>query len=114
MKKALHTTLKLLLVLTIFLGLQGRVLMRYAEIFNKNHKNELVHSETTKVKANIVHCKLQCYTQHFKLLSIPAKTFFSTLNEPLLVFEQVYIPLLENLNFNPPVRLLPLRAPPVF
>jgi hypothetical protein len=114
MKKALHTTLKLLLVLTIFLGLQGRVLMRYAEIFNKNHKNELVHSRTTKVKANIVHCKLQCYTRHFKLLNIPNKTFFSTLNEPLLVFEQVYIPLQENLNFTPPVRLLPLRAPPVF
>jgi hypothetical protein len=113
MKKALHTTLRFLLVFAIFLGLQSRVLMRYAEIFHKNHKSELVHSGINKVKAGIVHCKLQCYTQHFQTLNTPEKAFFCTLDEPFLISKQLYFHLHENLSFTPPIRLLPLRAPPV-
>jgi hypothetical protein len=113
-KKTLRTILKLLLVLTIFLGLQGRVLMRYAEIFHKNHKNELVHTGTTKVKAGIVHCKLQCYTQHFQVLDIPLIAFlFSLITAPLIV-NLLYISFKEKLLTADSVRLLPLRAPPVF
>ncbi len=114
MKKTLRTILKLLLVLTIFLGLQGRVLMRYAEIFHKNHKNELVQSGTTKVKAGIVHCKLQCYTQHFQVLDIPLIAFLFSLITAPLVTDLLYISFKEKLLIADSVRLLPLRAPPVF
>jgi hypothetical protein len=118
MKKALHAILKLLLVLTIFLGLQGRVLVRYAEIIlHKNHKNELVNSGTAKVKAGIIHCKLQCYTQHFRVLDIPFVAFFVSLIILLtasLIIDQVYIPFKEKFSLADPVRLLPLRGPPAF
>jgi hypothetical protein len=117
MKKALHAILKLLLVLAIFLGLQGRVLVRYAEIFHKNHKNELVNSGINKVKAGIIHCKLQCYTQHFQVLDIPLVAFFFsliTLIATSLIIELFYIPFKEKLSLADPVRLLPLRAPPSF
>lgn len=118
MKKALHAILKLLLVLTIFLGLQGRVLVRYAEIIlHKNHKNELVNSGINKVKAGIVHCKLQCYTQHFRVLDIPlVACLFSLiiLIAASLIIDLIYIPLTEKLSLADPVRLLPLRGPPAF
>jgi hypothetical protein len=87
--------------------------MRYAEIFYKNHKSELVHSGINKVKAGIVHCKLQCYTQHFQTLNTPEKAFFCTLDGAFLISKQLYFHLHENLCFTPPIRLLPLRAPPV-
>jgi hypothetical protein len=115
MKKALHAILKFLLVVAIFLGLQGRVLVRYAEMFHKNHKTELVHSSGTIVKAGIVHCKLQCYTQHFRMLDIPFIAFFLiTLIAISSIIDLVYIHLKDKLSFADPVRFLPLRAPPVF
>jgi len=114
LKKALHITLKLLLVFALFLGLQGRVLVRYVEIFHKNHSSELVHSGITKIRAGIVHCKLQCYTQHFQTLNTPEKAFFCTPEVPFLISKQLYFHIHENLSFAPPIRLLPLRAPPVF
>ncbi|MDB5117840.1 MAG: hypothetical protein JWQ79_3332 [Mucilaginibacter sp.] len=117
MKKALHAILKLILVLAIFLGLQGRVLVRYAEIFHKNHKSELVHSGINKVKAGIVHCKLQCYTQHFQVLDIPLVAFFFsliTLIAASSIIDLFYIPYKEKFFLANSVRLLPLRAPPAF
>ncbi|MDB5124871.1 MAG: hypothetical protein JWP94_3000 [Mucilaginibacter sp.] len=113
MKKALRSVLKFLLVLAIFLGLQGRVLVRYAEIFQKNHKSELTHSTTTKVKAGIIHRKLQCYTQHFQALDIPPIANFFSLITATLVTGPSYIPFKEKLCLADPIRLLPLRAPPV-
>jgi hypothetical protein len=117
MKKALHAILKFLLVLAIFLGLQGRVLVRYAEIFSKNHKNELANSGINKVKAGIVHCKLQCYTQHFQVLDVPLIVFFLSLIILIaasLIIDLPYILFKEKLCLADPVRLLPLRAPPAF
>ncbi|MDF2434036.1 MAG: hypothetical protein JWP44_3667 [Mucilaginibacter sp.] len=115
MKKALHAILKLLLVLTIFLGLQGRVLVRYAEFFHKNQKNELIQSGITKIKAGIVHCKLQCYTRHFQVLDIPPLAFLFFLIAVSLVIDLLlYIPFTEKLSIADPVWSLPLRAPPAF
>ncbi|MDB5286692.1 MAG: hypothetical protein JWR05_1641 [Mucilaginibacter sp.] len=114
MKVALHTILKLLLIITIFLGLQGRVLVRYAEILHKNHKNELVNSETTKVKAGIVHCKLQFYTQHFQEPGLPLIAFFFIFITVSLVTNLLYISFKEKLSITGSVQLLPLRAPPAF
>ena len=115
MKKALHAILKLLLVLAIFLGLQGRVLVRYAEIFNKKHKSELVQSGITTVKAGIVHCKLQCYTQHFQVLDTPPLiAFLFSLITASLITDLLYISFKEKLSIAGSVRLLPLRAPPAF
>jgi hypothetical protein len=114
-KKALHTTLKLLLVLTIFLGLQGKVIIRYLEIFHKNHKSEIVHTGATRVKNGIIHCKLQCYTQHFQVLDIPpVAALFFFLITTLLIVDLLYISFKEKLLIADSVRLLPLRAPPVF
>jgi hypothetical protein len=114
MKNVLHNILKLLLVITIFLGLQGRVLVRYAQIFHKNHKNELVNSAITNVKAGIVHCKLQCYTKHFQVLDISLIAFFFFLITVALVTNLFYISFKEKLSITGPVLLLPLRAPPAF
>src|SRR5882757_11247385 len=105
MKKALHAILKLLLVLAIFLGLQGRVLVRYAEIFHKNHKNELLNSGINKVKAGIIHCKLQCYTQHFQVLDIPlVACLFSLiiLIAASLIIDLFYIPYKEKFSVADP------------
>lgn len=114
MKKILHTTLKLLLVFLIFIGLQGKVLVRYAEIFNKNHKSEINHQEKAHVKASIIHCKLQCYTQHFQTLHAPAIAFLFTLIIAPIITRLLYIPLKEKFSTAESVRLLPLRAPPIF
>lgn len=114
MKKALRTIIKFLLVLTIFLGLQGRVLIRYAEIFHIKHKSELTHSNLIKLKAGIIHRKLQCYTQHFQVVDIPVVAFLFSLITVLLIIDLLYIPFKEKLSIADSVRLLPLRAPPVF
>ena len=66
MKKAFHTILKFLLALVIFLGLQGKVIVRYTEIFRQNHKSEIAHTGNVQVKTAIIQCKLQCYTQYFQ------------------------------------------------
>ena len=115
MKKILHITLKLLLVSLIFIGLQGKVLVRYAEIFNKNHKSEITHPEKAHLKASIIHCKLQCYTQHFQKLHVPvAALLFTLMIAPIITRPLYIIPLKEKFPTVGPVRLLPLRAPPVF
>ncbi len=115
MKKALHALLKFLLVIAIFLGLQGRVLVRYAEIFHKNHTSELVNSGIDKVKAGIVHCKLQCYTQHFQKVHAPVAAFLFTflIIAPIITLLP-YIPFKEKYSNTNTVRLRPLRAPPAF
>lgn len=114
MKKAQHAIWKLLLVLTIFLGLQGRVLARYAEIFHKTHKNEQIHSEATKLKTGIVHCKLQCYTQHFQGLDIPIIAFLFFLSTASVIIDLLYTSFKEKRSPTGSFRLLPLRAPPAF
>jgi hypothetical protein len=115
MKKAFHTILKLLLVLVIFLGLQGKVIIRYLEIYHKNHKIEQAQSEATKVKSAIIHCKLQCYTQHFQTLDIPLIAFLFSFITALVVIKRLYLPFFkEKHSLTSSVRLLPLRAPPIF
>jgi hypothetical protein len=114
MKKAFHTILKLLLVLAIFLGLQGKVIIRYLEIFHKNHKIEQIQSTAPKVKAAIIHCKLQCYTQHFQALDIPLIAFLFSFITASVVINRFYLPFKEKRSITASVRLLPLRAPPVF
>jgi len=114
MKKAFDTILKLLLVLTIFLGLQGKVIVRYAEIFHKNTKNEITHTGMKRVKASIIQCKLQCYTRYFQVLDAPVATLLLILSAAVLVTDLLYIPFKEKLSIAGSVRLLPLRAPPAF
>ncbi|MDB5132188.1 MAG: hypothetical protein JWR02_1937 [Mucilaginibacter sp.] len=113
MKKAVRSTLKLLLVITIFLGLQGRVLVRYAEMFHKNETKELAHSTAVKIKAGVIHRKLQCYTQHFQALGIPPVTISLSLITATTIAAPLYIPFKKELCKVDPVPLLPLRAPPV-
>ncbi|HWZ16399.1 MAG TPA: hypothetical protein VNW95_14260 [Mucilaginibacter sp.] len=113
MKKAFRSILKFLLVLAIFLGLQGRVLVRYAEIFHKSDKRELTHSTTAKVKAGVIHRKLQCYTQHFHALDIPPVATTISLITATTIAAPIYIPFKKELCKVDPVPLLPLRAPPV-
>jgi hypothetical protein len=114
MKKALYTTLKLLLILAIFLGLQGKVIIRYLEIFHKNHKSEIVPSNVTRVKKAVIYCKLQCYTRHFQVLDAPGAKLLLILIVASLITDLLYISLKEKLFVADPVRLLPLRAPPAF
>lgn len=115
MKKALYTILKLLLVLSIFLGLQGKVIIRYLEIFHKNNKSEMVHPDAARVKRAIIHCKLQCYTRHFQALDAPTPvaSLLLLLIIPLLITNLLYISFEEKLSLADPIPLLPLRAPPV-
>jgi hypothetical protein len=113
-KRTLHTAMKLLLVLTLFLGLQGKVIVRYSEIFHKNPVSVMVHSDATRVKRTIIHCNLQCYTQHFKVLDIPPVTFFFSLIIELLIINLLYISFKEVFSIVGSVRLLFLRGPPVF
>jgi hypothetical protein len=114
MKKILHITLKLLLVSLIFIGLQGRVLVRYAEIFNKSHKSEIAHPEKAHLNAGIIHCKLQCYTQHFQKLHVPVTALLFTLIIAPIITWLLYIPFKEKFSLTDSVRLRPLRAPPAF
>jgi hypothetical protein len=113
MKKAFRSVLKFLLVLAIFLGLQGRVLVRYAEMFHKTQTKELAHSTTAKIKAGVIHRKLQCYTQHFQALGIPPVTTSLSLITATTIAAPLYIPFKKELWQVDPVPLLPLRAPPV-
>jgi hypothetical protein len=112
MKKAFNTILKLLLVLAIFLGLQGKVIVRYTEVFNQNHKSEIAHSGKTRVKAAIIHCKLQCYTRHFQSLHPPLASLLRILIVAPVIAGLLYIPFKEDFIAVCPIRLLPLRAPP--
>jgi hypothetical protein len=114
MKKAFHTILKLLLVLTIFWGLQGRVIIRYAEIFYKNHRTEQANAGNVKIRAGIIHCKLQCYTQHFHKLYAPLALLLLVLIVAPVVTILLYISHKERYPAVYPIRLIPLRAPPVF
>ena len=111
MKKALHTILKLLLVFTIFLGLQGKVIIRYLEFFHKNQESELLHPGVTQVKNAIPCCKLQCFTRYFKLLNTPVATHLLIFRIDYLINGQLFFK--EKLSAAAPFRLLPLRAPPL-
>jgi len=114
MKKVLHITLKLLLVFLIFTGLQGRVLVRYAEIFNKSHENEITNTGKAHLEAGIIRCKLQCYTKQFQRLHVPVAALLFTLIKTPVITRVLYVPFKEKFSTAGPVRLLPLRAPPVF
>ena len=114
MKSTFHIILKLLLVLAIFLGLQGKVVVRYAEIFHQNHQSGITHSAKTQVKASIIHCKLQCYTRHFQALNVPVAALLLAFTMALLMATLLYKPFKEKSHAIYRVRLIPLRAPPVF
>jgi len=115
MKKILHTAMKLLLVFAIFFGLQGRVIIRYVAMFHKVCEVETTHknSHGVQIRAAIKHCKLQCYTQHFQPLNIPAVVFMLVILLALSIPAKIFILYDEDLDFAEHVRLLPLRAPPV-
>jgi hypothetical protein len=112
MKNIFHTALRLLLVLAIFLGLQGKVIIRYAEIFHKNQKSEVAHSGEARVKARVIHCNLQCYTKHFQARNLPLIAFFFSFIDASIIVDLIYISFGENFSIVYPIRLLPLRAPP--
>ncbi|WP_413666476.1 hypothetical protein ACEN9X_18260 [Mucilaginibacter sp. Mucisp86] len=114
MKKLLHNILKLLLIALIFIGLQGRVLVRYAVFFNKNVSTEASHSKGIHVRAGIIHCKLQSYTQQFRHFALPAEISLVTFGILVLIifialppFREVFLPV-------DPIPLLYLRGPPSF
>jgi len=113
MKKIFHAILKFLLVLAIFSGLQGRVIVRYIEIAHQIHKSEIAHSAKPQVKAAIVHCKLQCYTRYFQLLHPPIASLLLILIALPVTAGLFYLPFKEDFVAVYPIRLLPLRAPPV-
>lgn len=71
LKQILYTVMKLLLTLLIFSGLQGRVLVRYAEVFNHHTGHEMYTQKGTNVQAEVVHCKLQCFTKQFHFMAVP-------------------------------------------
>jgi hypothetical protein len=112
-KKKLHNVLKLLLVFLIFTGLQGRVIIRYAECLNKNLKSEISSTKGIHVRAAIIHCKLQCYTQKFQPIAVPPAVALLSFVLIFIVIIRVYVPFREHLVLVNPVPLLPLRAPPV-
>ena len=114
MKKAFHTTIKLLLIFTIFIGLQGKVIIRYLEISHKNEKSETAHSGVARVKKAVIHCNLQCYTRDFKVLDTPGATLLMILIFTTLVTDLPNIFFAEKPFLASSVRLLSLRAPPVF
>jgi hypothetical protein len=111
-KKAFHTAIKLLLILTIFIGLQGKVITRYLEIPQKNQKSETAHSEVGMVKKAVIHCNLQCYTRDFKVLDTPGATLLLIFLITTLITDLPNIFFEEKPFFAVSVRLLPLRAPP--
>jgi hypothetical protein len=114
MKKNLHTALELLLVLLIFTGLQGRVIIRYAAFFHKNVQSEAGSVKGKHVRTAIVHCKLQCYTQRFHPVAVPAAiSLFYFIILPFVI-RRAYTPSREQIVFADPVLLLPPRAPPLF
>ena len=110
MKKALHTILKLLLVCTIFLGLQGKVIIRYLEFFHKNPESEILHSDVACVKNFIPCCKLQCFTRYFKLLNTPIAALLLIFIIDYLINDLLFFK--EKLSIADSIRLLRLRAPP--
>ena len=114
MKKAFHSILKFLLALVIFLGLQGKVIVRYTEIFHQKHKSEIAHTGNAQVKTAIIQCKLQCYTQYFQSPHAPVAALLSILNIALVITGLFYICFKEEFQTTYPIRLIPLRAPPVF
>jgi len=75
MKESINNMLRLTLVLLIFIGLQGRVVIRYLEVFHIKHAANITKSKHPVVKEAIVHCKLQCYTRHFQILDLPLAAF---------------------------------------
>jgi len=113
MKRKLQTTLKLLLVFLIFLGLQGRVIARYAESLNKKLKSEINSSKGICVRVAIIHCKLQCYTKKFQQLTIPSAIDHFSFILVFFTISWLYIPFSEHLIIVNPVPLLRLRAPPM-
>ncbi len=113
MKKKLHIIFKLLIVFLIFTGLQGRVIVRYAEFLNKTFKSEISSSKGIHVRAAIIHCKLQCYTQKFQPIAVPLAVALLSFALVFIIIYRVYIPFQGYLVLVNPVPLLPLRAPPV-
>jgi hypothetical protein len=75
MKKMMFNTLKLMLILLIFIGLQSRVIVRFFEVTNTDKITVQTRFAHPVIQKGIVHCKLQCYTQHFQTAGIPAIPF---------------------------------------
>ena len=114
MKKAVHNTIKLLLILTIFIGLQGRVIARYLETIHQNQKSEIGRSGVVNLKAAVVRCNLQCYVRDFKVLDIPGAVFLLIFIIPILISKLPELFFQEKPILQSPARLSSLRAPPVF
>jgi hypothetical protein len=113
LKKAFHSTIKLLLIFTIFIGLQGRVIVRYLETLHENQECETGYAGIATIKAAVVYCNLQCYARDFKVLDKPGAAFLSTFIIPVLVSERAVLFLKEKSSSLSLPRLSLLRAPPV-
>lgn len=101
---------KLSLVLLIFFSLQGEVVQRYVDLF----EGKLEHrSEVPKKTADRQHLiKLQCYTQRFLPVVLPAGLNFEFCNLPTPVAKVSYI-ITDSKLINPPFKERPsLRGPP--
>jgi hypothetical protein len=85
MKESINNMLRLTLVLLIFIGLQGRVVVRYLDALHCKVTNTTAQSSRLVIKEVVVHCKLQCYTQHFHLLGLPVVAF-------LLIILSFFVP----------------------
>jgi hypothetical protein len=112
LKKKLNTALKLVLVFLIFIGLQGRVIVRYTESFHKRFHTETSSAKGMRVASTIIHCKLQCYTQQFHLFGVPAIVCLISFISIFFIICGIDGPLLELILLVDPVPLLQLRGPP--
>ncbi len=113
MQKLLNTIFKLHLVLAIFIGLQGRVLVRYANAFmHKGNNSELSFTKASEVRTTIVHCKLQCFAQKFQQVILPFVAFHSDIPVPTPVVLLYHSVVTTRCQPGYKLRQLPLRAPP--
>ncbi|QNK61584.1 hypothetical protein H7F33_13580 [Pedobacter sp. PAMC26386] len=114
-RNLVNTLLKLLLIVVIVFGLQGRVIVRYADAFF--HKGASTEQEggmkTPTCRAKVVHCRLLCFEQDFQVITLPPAAFRLNLTPPSLVVVQAYQVLCTTKSLSGhEFRLLSLRAPP--
>ncbi|WP_160292093.1 hypothetical protein [Pedobacter lusitanus] len=113
MQKLVNTLIKFNLILAIVLGLQGRVIARYADaFFHKGASTEIGTLKTPMCRAKVMHLRLLCFEQDF-LLTEPPVALTTILTPPSLVVVQAYQVLYTTKSLSGhELRLLPLRAPP--
>lgn len=114
MQKAVNILIKIILMLVIIFGLNGRVIARYADgFFHKGASTEIGNLKTPMCRAKVMHCRLLCFEEDFQHVILPPANFKIDLVPPVLVVVQAYQVLYTTKSLNGhEFRLLPLRAPP--